>query len=286
MDNNGLSDRDFVQASKVVSYGLDTASRVYGLDTVLAAVQNVDEARREAENPLGAIYERLAPTSEAQEHLYGEMKRDLEKPQRAAFVLPTADDTLRVGRNAQGEFFEKNPENGWPERSHEASISTIRSLKKIIEALDSDELFAKVREEAQAVGLSPLEFLVQAEINPTLSYFLNQVGAATGIEMEELLVKTAKMSEEEILDIDTSDSKMMEETVEWVNNAEILEEQDEVPEAELGEIQDLGLPEEDIDTNKRDFRELEELSLEVVDKTELEDDIDVDEWFEKAGGKK
>ena len=36
----------------------------------------------------------------------------------------------------------------------------------------------------------------------------------------------------------------------------------------------------------RDFRELEELSLEMVDKTELEDDIDVDEWFEKAGGKK
>lgn len=190
-------DENFAQASKAVSFGLETASRVYGLDTVITALQNIDETGRDAANPLEVIYERLAPTIEARENLYREMLRDSEKPRRAAFDLPTSENVLRVGRNAHGEFFEKDPENGWPERNHETSIRMIQALKQIIEALDADSRFAQLQEEAREAGLMPLEYLVREEVNPTLSYFLNQAGEATGIDIDELLTGTAKRIEEE-----------------------------------------------------------------------------------------
>ncbi len=273
---------NFVQASKAVSYGLDTASRVYGLDMLLVAVQNIDETGRDAKNPLGAVYERLAPTKEAQQDLYREMRCDLARPQRAAFDLPAAENTLRVGRNAHGEFFEKNLENGWPEPDHEVSIQMIRALKSIIKSLDDNSCFSEVRKEAQTMGLTPLEYLVQGEINPTLSFFLQQASAAIGIEIEELLAPTMEVEE------DNDDGC---ESVESKPESEL----GDIEEAELGEICDLD--------NAGDEVQDEVQMCDVVQSTigglmeskwldgtgtfsepelddETDDDIDVDRWFE------
>ncbi len=155
------------QAGKILNYGLDTASRIYSLEGVLKAVQNVDETGRDVENPLGAIYEQLATTPEAKQHLFTEMRKDLAKD-----ADQQNPEKLKVGLGSDGEFHERDLD--LPQ--HESATNAITALKKLIEALETEERFESLRQKAAEQGKSVVEVLVEDEAHPTLAYWLEKVG--------------------------------------------------------------------------------------------------------------
>lgn len=82
-------------AASLTDYGLDTASRIYGLNTVLDAILETNETASDAENPIGSIYDRLAPSPEDRKFLFREIKKtaqNLPQPQKT-LPLPTASSS-------------------------------------------------------------------------------------------------------------------------------------------------------------------------------------------------
>lgn len=70
----GENEGEVGEANKLVDYGFDTVSRLYGLNTVLQTIVETDEDGRDADNPLGSIYERIVPDADARAVVSGNPK--------------------------------------------------------------------------------------------------------------------------------------------------------------------------------------------------------------------
>ncbi len=79
LDTEVKMNKKFGGAEDLASYGLDTAAKIYGLDTVLKTVEETDETGRDALNPMGSIYERIAPNPDERANLFREMKKEDEE---------------------------------------------------------------------------------------------------------------------------------------------------------------------------------------------------------------
>lgn len=145
-------------AGRLADYGLDTAARIYGLDSVLKAVNETDETDRDALNPIGSIYERMVPNPDERANLYREIGKDEDEEQRMAMK-----DTPEEVNNA------------------------IHSMKKILDALENDERFASVRERAAEQGKDVISYLTTGEVSPTLSTFFEGLDAESGGSVDEIL---------------------------------------------------------------------------------------------------
>lgn len=177
-------DRGYGGAEKLTSYGLDTAARIYGLDTVLKAVEETDETDRDALNPMGSIYERLAPSPEEREFLFDEMDKDDDEEQKAERKTDEPEDV----NNA------------------------IRQMKKILDALENDPRFEDVRQRAADEGKDVISYLVSGEVNPTITTFFDGLDAASGGSVEEILDEIEQEEKE----------KQKEELNEKIENGEPL----------------------------------------------------------------
>lgn len=205
-NTEAIEDDSVEQAGKILDYGLDTASRIYSLGEVLQAVQNVDETDRDALNPLGAIYDQLAKTPEAKQYLFTEMRKDLAKDSDQK-----EPQKMKVALGGDGEFHEHNRAM---RPQHETATTAITALKRLIRALETDERFVDLRKKADVAGKGVVEVLVDDEANPTLSYWLEQVGSVPeDSDVEEVLDDIAE--------------KLEDETDETKENEEVEDERDE-----------------------------------------------------------
>jgi len=180
-------------ASKLTSYGFDTASRMYGLGTVLKAIEETDETGRDAENPLGAVYERMVPNKQERVFLFWQIQKDLVRDNQYNDDTELYENS-RLGLSRSGEFYDwaAVKDDTMPE-----SAQAIRALKRLLEILETDERFADLREQARAEGKTIVEYLVRDEANPTLSHFFNQAGAELSeSDVEEIAEEIAAESEE------------------------------------------------------------------------------------------
>lgn len=186
-DAEGAKAGDLAGANQLTSFGLDTASHIYGLGAVIQAVVSVDESGVNAENPLGAIYERLAPNPESRVQLYREIRKERVQGNQhnADAALDDADDP-KIGLTADGEFYDKTQcdENG-----HQESVDAIRALRRLIDLLETSERFADIRERAAEQGKTVVEYLVCDESNPTLTDFFNRAGEEMSEEEVEGIVE-------------------------------------------------------------------------------------------------
>lgn len=157
-------------AGRLADYGLDTAARIYGIDSVLKQINETDETDRDAINPIGSIYERLVPNPEERSNLYREIGKDEDEEQRMAMK-----DTPEQVNNA------------------------IHQMKVILNALENDSRFASVRERAAENGKDVISYLTSDEVNPTLSNFFEGLDAASGGSVEEILDEIEK--EEQVKEI-------------------------------------------------------------------------------------
>ncbi|MBP5674712.1 hypothetical protein J6W91_00065 [Candidatus Saccharibacteria bacterium] len=146
-------------AGRLADYGLDTAAKIYGLDTVLKAVNETDETDRDARNPIASIYERIAPNPEEREHLFDEIDKEDTEEQKEE----RKDDEPEDINNA------------------------IHQMKVLLDAIQNDPRFANLRERAASEGKDVISYLTGDEANPTLTNFFNGLDAASGGSIDEIL---------------------------------------------------------------------------------------------------
>lgn len=184
-------------AGKMVNYGLDTASRIYGLNEVFRVLGTIDETGRDADNPIGVFYERLARTPEQRANLYREIQRDTVLISNGGETEHEMD--IFVGLDSQGNFydttFSSNSQSVEDEAQNQKSVLAIQAMKKLLEALETGEDFANLRKRAEAAHMSPIDYLLREEYNPTLTYFLNQTTGELSGDVEEI---TKTLADEEV----------------------------------------------------------------------------------------
>lgn len=167
-------------AKSLTSYGLDTASRMYGLDTVLKTIEETDETDRDAINPIASIYSRLVPNPDERKNLYHEIGKELT-------------------------------ETDFEEEKDTDPNDAIRQMKILLNSLENDDRFASVRERAANEGKDVVSYITTGKVNPTLSNFFEGVEGASGKDVEEILdeieeEEKAKETEELIEEI-TEDAR-------------------------------------------------------------------------------
>ena len=178
-------------ASKLTSYGFDTACRIYGLGTVLKAVEDTDETGRDVENPLGAVYQRIAPTADERAYLYQEIKKETARDNRHNTDTELYENS-RMGLDSRGDFYDRAEANGMAE-----STQALSAMKRLLEILATDERFAEVRETAKMEGKTTVEYLVGDSDNPTLTDLFNRIGVEMGdIDVEEVAEEIADIVQE------------------------------------------------------------------------------------------
>jgi len=191
---NLAPDQQMAGASRITSYGFDTASRVYGLDTVLSAIYNTDiTPDMTSDDPLHKIYEVIEPRPEGRAYLYREIQKDLvtDNEQNNDPSLNTMHEPL--GMTPYGEFYDKNLASDNHEQN---SIDAIKALKKLLDTLATSPRFQKLRDRAARENKSVIDALVGDTMNPTITTFLNGVGGELSeSSVEEVLDEIA---EEEI----------------------------------------------------------------------------------------
>lgn len=185
LEQNITPDSELGNASRLSSYGFDTASRMYGLNAVLDAIVETDETGLNAENPIGAIYARLAPNPDQREFLYQEIQKERVIDNRLNSDPALNTPNNKLGFTSDGDFYDRVQYGGTNEQT---SIDAIRSLRHIIQILETSEKFAGVRARAAEHQKSIVEYLVNDQANPTLSHLLNRVGSEMSEdEIEELV---------------------------------------------------------------------------------------------------
>ncbi len=169
-------------ASQLTSYGFDTASRMYGINTVLEAIVETDETGLDADNPIDAIYARLTPNPDERKYLY----QEIQKENVDSNPYDTIGQESLLGMTADGQFYDKTAAIPQAEQT---SVDAIRSMRRVLEMLETSERFADVRTRAAEQGKTVVEYLVSDETNPTLSHLLNRIGDAMSEDDVEELVE-------------------------------------------------------------------------------------------------
>lgn len=156
-------------AKSLTSYGFDTASRMYGLDTVLKTIEETDETDRDAMNPIASIYSRLVPNPDERKNLYHEIGKELKETD-----IEEEKDT--------------DPNDA------------IRQMKNLLNSLENDDRFADVRERAASEGKDIISYLTSGKVNPTLTNFFEGVEGASGKNVEEILDEIEEEEKEKQLE--------------------------------------------------------------------------------------
>ena len=164
-------DDELAGARRIASYGFDTASRIYGLETVIDTIMKTDEIVGNAENPLGVIYRALIPNPEERVLLYQEIRKDTEEETANRGNLEREKEVL--GFNQAGDFYDKamKQPNG-----QQKSVEAIRAVRKLIGTLETDERFDDLRERAYMQDQTLIECLMEETDKPTVSQFLDNLG--------------------------------------------------------------------------------------------------------------
>lgn len=163
-------------ANKLAGYGLDVASREYGVDAVVKAIRNIDLTDRDVDQPIGAIYQQLTPGREARQDLFQKISAD-EDYRREALATTR---TLTEQRDA------------------------VAAAQRLFEALEQDDRFAPLRAQAEAQGQDVVTFLVNGQVKPTLSDLLGKVGDNFDLDaVAEEIVEEVQADEDAISDTPT-----------------------------------------------------------------------------------
>lgn len=178
-------------AGKMINYGLDTASRIYGLNEVFRVLDTLDETGRDADNPIGTFYERLARTPEQRANLYREIQRDTVLIANGGEAEHEME--IFVGLDDRGNFYDTQSMED--EEQNQKSVLAIQAMKNLLRALETGEDFAGLRKRAEAAGMAPIDYLLREEYNPTLTYFLNQASGELNGDVEEI---TKALADEEV----------------------------------------------------------------------------------------
>lgn len=223
-------------AGKMMEYGLDTASRVYGLGTVLEAIRNTDESGRDAANPIGAIYQQVAPTPEARQQLYVEIQKD------AADQAGEGDEGKipdKLGMDAAGNFFAKTQalENDGTVsvEQPDAANQAVWATKRLLSALETSETFAGLRERAAENGQGVVDYLMREQANPTLAQFFGAMDGELGAGDAEAVLQELEEQEEQLEEAEEQAEEAEEELAEVEELDEALEETEEEKLAQLRE---------------------------------------------------
>lgn len=198
------------QASQMAGYGFDTAAKMYGLETVLKEIRDTDEKDRDAKNPIGAIYDRLAPDPKSRRQLFAEIYKDSVEPSKYATEIKKDTPTERIGLDVRNHFYERSADadsNWYWRRSQENvtqnAVDAISSTKRLLDAIENDGHFSKLRERAARQNKEPIKYLLYNDVNLTLSKFFDNVGESleesANLAIQELANEEDKKDNTEFL---------------------------------------------------------------------------------------
>lgn len=171
---------ELADVRKITSYGFDTASRMYGLETVIDTIMKTDEIVGNAENPLGVIYRALIPSVEERAELYREIRKDSDRAAKYNNEEAGREEEV-LGFSRSGDFYDKSVRQPGGEQK---SVEAIRAVRKLMNTLENDERFDALREKAYEQDQSIIECLMEETDRPTISQFLDNIGVLGGDGME------------------------------------------------------------------------------------------------------
>lgn len=185
-DEEETVEDELADVRKITSYGFDTASRRYGLETVINTIMETDEIVGNAENPLGVIYRALIPSAEERAELYREIRKDNDRVAKYNNEEAGREGEV-LGFNPTGDFYDKSMKQPGGEQK---SVEAIRAVRKLMNTLENDERFDALREKAYEQDQSIIECLMEGTDRPTISQFLDNIGAlgGDGAEVSEGMV--------------------------------------------------------------------------------------------------
>ncbi len=198
------------QASQMAGYGFDAAAKMYGLETVLKEIRDTDEKDRDAKNPIGAIYDRLAPDPKSRRQLFAEIYKDSVEPSKYATEIKKDTPTERIGLDVRNHFYERSADadSSWywrrsQENVTQNAVDAISSTKRLLDAIENDEDFSKLRERAARQNKEPIKYLLYNDVNSTLSKFFDNVGESleenANLAIQELTNEEYKKGNTEFL---------------------------------------------------------------------------------------
>lgn len=185
-DEQETVEDELADVRKITSYGFDTASRRYGLETVINTIMETDEIVGNAENPLGVIYRALIPSADERAELYREIRKDNDRAAKYNNEEAGCEGEV-LGFSPTGDFYDKSMKQPGGEQK---SVEAIRVVRKLMNTLENDERFDALREKAYEQDQSIIECLMGETDRPTISQFLDNIGAlgGDGAEVSEGMV--------------------------------------------------------------------------------------------------
>lgn len=205
---------ELVDAGKITSYGFDTASRLYGLESVIEAIVKTDETINNAENPLGAVYQTLEPKVEERAHLYNEIQKDRVKASDYNEQPDLNSNHSPLGFSRSGNFYDKTKKIPGKEQE---SVEAIRAVRRLMRTLENDERFDALREQAYERDQTIIEHLMEEIDHPTVTQLLDNINAEVADEMVDEILDQAELAadeqeagpEETVAEVESLDRAMM-----------------------------------------------------------------------------
>lgn len=151
-DNGGLSN-----AAAIIYYGLNTAARQYGVETVIQAIKGFNNFG--SENPVKDLFDQLG----------------IDTPEE---FKDNNMEAQAIGYQ-ENEFLSSSPSSPGPKnRSKEGALKAIQDIKELISEVEgADPRYEQLRREAKAAGKGYFEYAVGSSVNRGLTDLFDALAA-------------------------------------------------------------------------------------------------------------
>lgn len=227
-------DEYIFMASRIAFYGLDNASKKYGLEAVLKAVASIGREAYEVKNPVGKIYAQLEPDSEKRSKLF----QDMIQEGLTGDVYDYGSSNNIIGANLAfdsktGNFFERPATGGgnvlFARKIQEQAPKAIYAVVELIDSLKTEPEYDELRAKASEQDIDIVSYIVADAEKPDLSILFSKIEAALGDKSTNLLNEISNSEDKLTKKIDEIDGQkeqqLQQELSEYADKQTVLREQ-------------------------------------------------------------
>lgn len=229
-----LEDERINMASHIAFYGLDNASKIYGLGPVLKAVASIGREAYEVKNPVGKIYAQLEPDSEKRSKLFQDITQ--EGLSGDIYNYGASKNIIEASLafdNKTGNFFERPATGGgnvlFARKMQEQAPVAIYSVAELIDSLETSPEYDELRAKASEQNIDIVSYIVADVEKPDLSILFSKIEAALGNKSTNLLNEISNSEDKLTKKIDEIDGQkeqqLQQELSEYADKQTVLREQ-------------------------------------------------------------
>jgi len=190
-------DEYIFMASRIAFYGLDNASKIYGLGPVLKAVASIGREAYDIKNPVGKIYDQLEPDPEKRSKLF----QDMIQEGLNGDIYDYGSSNNIIGAtlafdNKIGSFFERPCTGGgsglFAKKMQKQAPRAIYAVTELIDSLKTEPEYDDLCTKASEQNIDIVSYIVADAEKPDLSILFRKIQAALGDKTANLLNEISK----------------------------------------------------------------------------------------------